>query len=97
MWTPRAGASTAARRIWLGFLALTLLAAGCTSAAGSSAAGATSITVAVVASPANAPLMIAVKDGLFRDHGLGVTVKDYKTASAELSALGKGTVDVAAA
>lgn len=96
MWTPRAGASTAARRIWLGFLALTLLAAGCTSAAGSSAAGATSITVAVVASPANAPLMIAVKDGLFRDHGLGVTVKDYKTASAELSALGKGTVDVAA-
>jgi NitT/TauT family transport system substrate-binding protein len=96
MWRTLIATSTAARRVSLGFLALTLLAAGCTSASNPSSAGATPITVAVVPSPANAPLIIAVKDGLFRDHGLRVTVKNYNSASAELSALGNGKVDLAA-
>jgi NitT/TauT family transport system substrate-binding protein len=97
MWTARSGARTAARRFWLGFLALTLLAAGCTSAAGSTAAsGGPSITVAVIPAADNAPAMIAAKDGVFRDHGLNVTVKTYNSVQSEVQALKNGSVDIAA-
>jgi NitT/TauT family transport system substrate-binding protein len=43
----------------------------------------------------NAPLMIAAKEGLFRDHGLNVVVKTYRSLRPEFQALKKGTVDIA--
>lgn len=93
----RTQASSSARRISLGFLAVTLLAAGCTSAAGSTAAsGGTSITVAVIPGTDTAPVMIAAKDGLFRDHGLDVAVKTYNSLQSEVQALKNGSVDIAA-
>jgi NitT/TauT family transport system substrate-binding protein len=93
----RTQASSRARRISLGFLAVTLLAAGCTSAAGSTAAsGGTSITVAVIPGTDTAPVMIAAKDGLFRDHGLDVAVKTYNSLQSEVQALKSGRVDIAA-
>jgi NitT/TauT family transport system substrate-binding protein len=61
---------------------------------GSSASG--SMTVAVVPGIDNAPLSVAVKDGLFQDHGLRVTVKDYPSVSAELEAVTSGQAQVAA-
>jgi NitT/TauT family transport system substrate-binding protein len=96
MSSARAGASAMARRISLGFLAVALLAAGCTSAAGPSAGGRSSITVAVIPSAENAPLMIAVRQGLFRNHGLNVSVKTYHSLQPEFQALKAGSVDIAA-
>jgi NitT/TauT family transport system substrate-binding protein len=97
MWSALAVTSTAARRISLGLLAVTLLAAGCTSASGSSAAGAgASITIAVVPGTDTAPAMIAVKERVFSDHGLNVTVKTYDSLQAEVQALKSGSVDIAA-
>jgi NitT/TauT family transport system substrate-binding protein len=92
----RAGVSVTARRTSLGFLAVILLAAGCTSATGLTAAGGTSITVAVISGTDNAPLVIGVREGLFRDHGLNVIVKTYSSLRPEFQALKKGTVDIAA-
>ena len=40
--------------------------------------------------------MIAAKDGLFRDHGLDVTVKTYNSLQPEVQALKNGSVDIAA-
>jgi len=97
MWPALAATSTAVRRISLGFLAVTLLAAGCTSASGSSAAdGGPSITVAVIPGTDTAPVMIAARDGVFRDHGLNVTVKTYRSLQSEVQALKNGSVDIAA-
>jgi NitT/TauT family transport system substrate-binding protein len=97
MWRTQASAGGTARRVLLGFLAVTLLAVGCTSAAGSSAtAGGPLITVAVVPSADNAPVMIGIKEGLFRDHGLNVAVKTYGSLQREFQALKNGSVDIAA-
>jgi NitT/TauT family transport system substrate-binding protein len=96
MWPVLAATSTAARRISLGFLAVTLLAAGCTSASGSSADGGASITVAVIPGTATAPVMIAAKEGAFRNHGLNVVVKTYNSLQHEVQALKSGSVDIAA-
>ena len=97
MWRARADASVTAWRVSLGFLAVTLLAAGCTSAAGSTtAAGGSSITVAVVPGTDNAPITIGLKEGLFRDHGLNVVVKTYRSLRPEFQALKDGSVDIAA-
>lgn len=92
----RDGASPAARRIWPGFLAAALLIAGCTSAAGSTAAGGASITVAVIPGTDTAPVMIGVQEGLFRDHGLNVVLKTYHSLRPEFEALKNGSVDIAA-
>lgn len=96
MWPALAATSTAARRISLGFLAVTLLAAGCTSASGSTADGGGSVTVAVIPGTDTAPVMIAAKEGTFRNHGLNVVVKTYNSLQREVQALKSGRVDIAA-
>jgi NitT/TauT family transport system substrate-binding protein len=89
--------STATRRISLGLLAVTILAAGCTSASGSTAAsGGPSITVAVIPGTDTAPVMIAAREKVFRNHGLNVTIKTYNSLQAEVQALKNGSVDIAA-
>jgi NitT/TauT family transport system substrate-binding protein len=79
-------------------LALALVAAGChVPGTSNQLAGGGQLTVAVVPGIDTAPLMVAVDDGLFRQQGLTVTVKQYSSVSQVYSALHKGTVDVAAA
>jgi NitT/TauT family transport system substrate-binding protein len=63
---------------------------------GTGASGSGSVTVGVVPVIDNAPLDVAVKGGLFQQHGLQVTVKDYPSLDAELQALTGGQVQVAA-
>lgn len=60
------------------------------------ASGSEPITVAVIPGIDNAPLRVAVQDGLFRQRGLEVTVRDYQSLSAEFQALINGQVQVAA-
>jgi NitT/TauT family transport system substrate-binding protein len=96
MWSALAVTSTATRRISLGLLAVTLLAAGCTASGSGAASGGPSITVAVVPGTDTAPAMIAAKDRVFSDHGLNVTVKTYNSLQAEVQALKNGSVDIAA-
>jgi NitT/TauT family transport system substrate-binding protein len=54
------------------------------------------ITVAAMPGIDNAPLSVAVKEGLFKQYGLNVTVKDYQSLSAELKDLKGGQVQIAA-
>jgi NitT/TauT family transport system substrate-binding protein len=97
MWLALPTTGTAARRISLGLLAATILAAGCTSASGSSASGGgPSITVAVIPGADTAPVMIAARGKVFRDHGLNVTVKTYNSLRSEVEALKNGSADIAA-
>jgi NitT/TauT family transport system substrate-binding protein len=76
-----------------------LLVAGCrVFGTGSSAAGPTgSGTVTVAAAPgvADAPLYIAIKNGLFRQAGLNVKVVPGTTASSAVAALHTGQADIA--
>jgi NitT/TauT family transport system substrate-binding protein len=82
--------------------ALVLSAAGChvlgTGAASGQAAGQAQggqqITVAVVPGFENAPLQVGVKDGLFAQHGLTVTVQTYQTLQQAYGALTSGQADV---
>jgi NitT/TauT family transport system substrate-binding protein len=79
-------------------LSVVVLASGCQvlgigASSGTPARG--PITVAVVPGIDNAPLSIAVGDGLFRQHGLDVTVKDYPSFSAEFQALTSGQAQIA--
>jgi NitT/TauT family transport system substrate-binding protein len=60
------------------------------------ASGGGSITVAVVPGIDNAPLRVAVQDGLFQQHGLNVTVKGFSSVSSEIQALKTGQANVAA-
>lgn len=97
MWPALPATSTAARRISLGLLAVTILAAGCTSASGSTVSGGgPSITVAVIPGTDTAPVMIAARGKVFRDHGLNVTVKTYNSLRSEVQALKNGSADIAA-
>jgi NitT/TauT family transport system substrate-binding protein len=76
-----------------------LLTSGCRvpGTGGSGAASSSGpITVAVVPGIDNAPLRVAVQEGLFRQHGLNVTVKDYQSLGAEFQALTRGQVQIAA-
>jgi len=75
-------------------LAVTVLASGCT-ALGSGASGGSSITVAIVPGIDNAPLRVAVQDGLFRQDGLNVTIQDYSSLDAEVQAFARGKVQIA--
>ena len=54
------------------------------------------LTVAVVPGIDNVPLTVAVKDGLFGQQGLGVTVQDYPSVGDAYNALVDGKADVAA-
>jgi NitT/TauT family transport system substrate-binding protein len=72
-------------------------AAGCHVLGGSSApTGGGQLTVAVVPGIDTAPLMVAVDDGLFRQQGLTVTVKQFPSVAQAYRALQHGTADVAA-
>lgn len=76
--------------------ALAMLAAGCQTLGGSSgpAAGSQQITVAVVPGFADAPLQVAVNNGLFAQHGVAVTVQAYQTLQQAYSALTSGQAEV---
>jgi NitT/TauT family transport system substrate-binding protein len=95
----RAGASAAASRMVLVSVSAAVLAAGChvpgTGGSGSATPGSGSITVAAVPGIDNAPLQLAVRDGLFRQHGLSVTVQPYSSVGQEIQALNSGRVQVA--
>jgi NitT/TauT family transport system substrate-binding protein len=77
-------------------VSLTLLAAGCHVPGTSSgqAAGGQQITVAVVPGFENAPLQVAVKDGLFTRHREDVTVQTYGTLQQAYAALTSGQAEV---
>jgi NitT/TauT family transport system substrate-binding protein len=78
-------------------LALALVAAGChVPGTSNSPTGAGQLTVAVVPGIDTAPLMVAVHDGLFRQQGLTVTVKEFGSVAQVYNALQLGTADVAA-
>ncbi len=94
----RAGAGISAARITLGIASLALLASACSvsSASGSGSASGGTITVGVVPGVDNAPLRVAVNDGLFRAHGLNVTIQTYTSLRPEFQALTSGRIDIAA-
>jgi NitT/TauT family transport system substrate-binding protein len=75
---------------------LALLAAGChvPGASPGQAAGSRQITVAVVPGFANAPLQVAVQDGLFAQRHLDVTVQTYQTLQQAYGALTSGQANV---
>jgi NitT/TauT family transport system substrate-binding protein len=78
-------------------LGLALVAAGCQlPGTSNSPAGGGQLTVAVVPGIDTAPLMVAVHDGLFRQQGLTVTVKQLPSVAQTYTALKNGTADVAA-
>lgn len=100
-WARCGGATGRPRRLVAGVTAAAaglVLVAGCHVMGSSSAAGPTgSGTVTVAAAPgvADAPLYIAIKNGLFRQVGINVHVVAASSVSAEVSALKAGKVDVA--
>ncbi len=73
-------------------LSAALLAAGChvPGTSPSQAAANQQITVAVVPGPANAPLRVALQEGLFRQQGLLVNVASYASLKAAYAALKNG-------
>jgi NitT/TauT family transport system substrate-binding protein len=75
---------------------LLLLAAGCHVPGISSgqAAGSQQVMVAVVPGFENAPLQMAVRDGLFTQHGVNVTVQTYGTLQQAYAALTSGQAEV---
>ncbi|HEU5385480.1 MAG TPA: ABC transporter substrate-binding protein [Streptosporangiaceae bacterium] len=95
----QAGARLPALRVAPAFLLVALLVSGCSflgigSSGGASGSG--QITVAVVPGIDNAPLQVAVQEGLFRQNGLNVVVKNYPSIGAEYRALTSGQAQVAA-
>lgn len=93
------GARLPALRVAPAFLLVALLVSGCNflgigSSGGASGSG--PITVAVVPGIDNAPLQVAVQEGLFRQNGLNVVVKNYPSIGAEYRALTSGQAQVAA-
>jgi NitT/TauT family transport system substrate-binding protein len=92
------GARVSASRIAVGILALAFLASACHVPGTSSGAdaGGASIVVGVVPGADNAPLRVAVKEGLFRDRGLNVTIKTYSSLRPEIQDLIGGHIAIAA-
>jgi NitT/TauT family transport system substrate-binding protein len=88
-----AGVSAPASRITLAALSAALIS-GC-HVLGGTASGSNSITVAVVPGVDSAPLSVAIKDGIFQQHGLQVTIARYKSLRAEFKALASGQAQVA--
>jgi NitT/TauT family transport system substrate-binding protein len=87
------GVRVPASRIVVAALTAALLS-GCHVLGGSSAASG-SVTVAVVPGIDNAPLNVAAQDGLFKQNGLNVTIKNYTSLTAEYQALSSGQAQVA--
>ena len=91
----RAGVRNSALRIVLAVLPMLALASAC-SGSGSGSSGATGpLTVAVVPGIDNAPLRVAAQEGLFRQQGLDVTIKNYPSLTAELQGLTSGQAQIA--
>jgi NitT/TauT family transport system substrate-binding protein len=93
-----AGACVVDLRLAPVVLLVVVLASGCRVlgiGASGAAPGGGPITVAVVPGIDNAPLSVAVQDGLFRQHGMNVTVKDYPSFGAEFRALTSGKAQIA--
>jgi NitT/TauT family transport system substrate-binding protein len=95
----RAGARLPALRVAPAFLLVALLVSGCNflgigSSGGPSGSG--PVTVAAVPGIDNAPLRVAVQDGLFRQNGLNVVVRYYPSLAAEFRALTSGQAQIAA-
>ena len=63
-------------------------------AGGQAQGGGQQITVAVVPGFENAPLQVGVKDGLFAQHGLNVTMQTYQTLQQAYGALTRGQAEV---
>jgi NitT/TauT family transport system substrate-binding protein len=83
----------------IGALAVVVSAAGCQAAGSgsdSSAAGTSTFTVAATPGVDDAPLYLALKNGLFAKAGLNVKIQSYPSVGQELRALADGSVDVAA-
>jgi NitT/TauT family transport system substrate-binding protein len=98
MRVTRAGVRVSVLRIALVVLPVVVLATGChvpgTGASGA-APGSGTITVAVVRGIDNAPLAVAVKEGLFRQQGLNVTI-EYKSSLGDVfQALTSGQAQIA--
>ena len=75
--------------------ALALLVAGCQAAPGGSGQAVNQqITVASVPGFANAPLQVAVRDGLFARYHVDVNVQTYPTLQRAYAALGSGQAEV---
>lgn len=95
----RVGASAATFRLVLVSVVAAVLATSChvpgTGGSGTSTTGSGSITVAVVPGIDNAPLQLAVQDGLFRQHGLSVTIRRYGSVSQVIAALKSGQATIA--
>jgi NitT/TauT family transport system substrate-binding protein len=94
----QAGARLPALRVAPAFLLVALLVSGCNflgigSSGGVSGSG--PITVAVVPGIDNAPLRVAVQEGLFQKDGLNVIVKVYPSLGAEFRALTSGQAKIA--
>lgn len=92
----RAGRGGRMGRITLATASLLLLATGCHVPGISSgqAAGTDQITVAVVPGLENAPLQVAVKDALFTQDGVNVTVQTYGSLQQAYAAFASGQADV---
>jgi NitT/TauT family transport system substrate-binding protein len=75
-----------------------VLVAGCGLLGTGSNSGAltrSSITVAALPGVDNAPLYMAVRNGLFANAGLTVNIQAYSSAGKEIAALTKGSADIA--
>jgi NitT/TauT family transport system substrate-binding protein len=93
-----AGARVVDLRLVPVVLSVVVLASGCRVlgiGASGAAPGGGPITVAVVPGIDNAPLRVAVQDGLFRQQGLNVSLKDYSSFGAEFQALTSGKAQIA--
>jgi NitT/TauT family transport system substrate-binding protein len=90
-----AGARARVFRTATAVLSVAALTCGCHAFGAGAAGNAGSITVAVVPGIDTAPVRVAVTGGLFRQHGLKVTVKDYQSLDAEFRALTSRQVQVA--
>ncbi len=91
-----AGGRVSVLRIALIVLPVVALASGCQATGASAPAGGGTITVAVVPGIDNAPLRVAIQDGLFQQHGLKVTLKDVTSLDAVFQALTSGQAQIAA-
>ncbi len=92
----RAGVRNSALRIVLAVLPVLALASACQASGSGTSGAAGPLTVAVVPGIDNAPLRVAAQEGLFRQQGLDVTIKNYPSLSAELQGLTSGQAQIAA-
>jgi NitT/TauT family transport system substrate-binding protein len=95
----QAGVRVPALRVAPAVLLVAVLVSGCvpgTGGGGTVSGNGASITVAVVPGIDNAPLSVALQDGLFQQHGLNVTVRKVSSVTAAYQALSSGQAQLAA-